>query len=240
MRSIVKPILPSPGRLWVLNTAFARTVPSGFRSGDTYPTGTGLGGFVIPDIPLYVQFAFVCVGVLSHVTVKLDSFTRGPPDLSSADNSKSLPVAVTFVSVHDDVPPPKVIPGFETCWAVALAGPPIAQWPWGGTSTAVNDAEPISAAPGGGEDAAEPAEAARPVTTKAVTIMLRISLSSSPPESGRAGGSSTLEYPPGGDVRCARNLRSPFRGSRTTRWVTVAGVMFVTVSAGQRVNDRAA
>jgi hypothetical protein len=117
--------------------------------------------------------------------VKLDSLTRGPPARSSAASSKSLPVAVTFVSVHDDVPPPKVIPGFETTWAVALAGPPIAQWPWGGISAVVNEAEPISAVPGCAAEAAEVAVTARLVTTTAVTIVLRISLSSSPPGSGR-------------------------------------------------------
>ncbi|MER6790575.1 hypothetical protein [Amycolatopsis mediterranei] len=239
MRNIVKPTLPSPGTSWMLNTAFARTVPSDFRSGDTYPTGTGFGGFAIPDIPPNVQFALVCVDALSHVTVKLASFTRGPPALTSADSSKSLPVAVTFVSVHDDVPPPKVIPGFDTRSAEPADGPPIAQGAWGGTSTAVNEAEPMLATPGCGE-ADEGEEAARPVTTKAVTIVLRISRPPRLRGSGRGGSSSTPEYPPGGDVRCARNLRSPFRGSGTTRWVTVGGVMFVTVSAGQRVNDRAA
>ncbi|MBE8517645.1 hypothetical protein ILP97_09030 [Amycolatopsis sp. H6(2020)] len=133
MRNIVKPMLPSPGRVWMLNTAFARTVPSDFRRGDTYPTGTGLGGFGIPDSPLYVQFAFVCVCVPTHVTVKLDSFTRGPPALTRADSSKFRPVAVDVVDgggdvvVQDDVPPPKVMPGFETGWAVALVGPLIEQ-----------------------------------------------------------------------------------------------------------------
>ena len=136
MRSIVKAMLPSPGRVWLLNTAFARTVPSDFRRGDTYPTGTGLGGFVIPDSPLYVHVAFVCVWVAVHVTVKLDSFTRGPPALTNADSSKFLPVAVDVVDVasvfgsvtvvvQDEVPPPNVIPGFETIWAVALVGPSI-------------------------------------------------------------------------------------------------------------------
>ncbi|WP_206790951.1 hypothetical protein [Amycolatopsis sp. MtRt-6] len=132
IRSIVKPMLPSPGRLWMLNTAFASAVPSAFRIGDTYPTGTGFGGFVIPDIPPYDQFALVWLCVPEHVTVKLASFTRGPPALTSADSSKFFPVAVEevdvgFGEVHDDVPPPNVTPGFATTWAVALVGPLIEQ-----------------------------------------------------------------------------------------------------------------
>jgi len=227
MRSIVMPILPSPGSSWTLNTAFARTVPSDFRRGDTYPTGTGLGGFVIPDIPPNVQLALVCVCVPSHVTVKLDSFTRGPPALTNADSSKFLPVAVDFVDVGDlvqeDSPPPKVMPGFETAGAVALVGPSIEQCPWAGTVTVepafVNDAEPMSATPGCvAAEAGEAAEATTAVTTNAVTIVLRICSSSTsgaqpcsaalprlnirPPETSVAPGISDHPFedhePPGG------------------------------------------
>ena len=35
MRSIVRPMLPSPGRFWMLNTALASTVPFDFLIGDT-------------------------------------------------------------------------------------------------------------------------------------------------------------------------------------------------------------
>src|SRR3569833_1060722 len=122
LRSIVNPMLPSPGRFWVLNTAFASTVP-------------------------------------------FDSLIRGPPALTSADSSKSLPVAVDLVVVasvsgsvtvvvHDEVPPPKVMLVFVTFWAVALVGPSTEHLPWTGTliatSPLVNSAEPIWATPGCG------------------------------------------------------------------------------------------
>ncbi|MEV6831556.1 hypothetical protein [Amycolatopsis sp. NPDC051102] len=240
MRNIVRPALPSPGSRWMLNTAFARAVPSGFLICDTYDAGTGLGGFGMPDRPSYVQFALVCVRVAVHVTVNVDSFTRGPPAGTSADSSKFLPVAVNDDGLHEDVPPPNVMPGRETSWAVVVAGPSSEHVPWGGTSTVtpalVNEAEPMLAMPGAWAACAG-ATAANEST--AVTIVVRIPLSSSPPESGLGGRSSSAEYPPAGDVRCARNLRSPFRGSGTTREVMVGGVMFVTVSAGQRVNDDA-
>ncbi|MGW4057322.1 hypothetical protein ACWEGE_03545 [Amycolatopsis sp. NPDC004747] len=238
MRSIVNSTLPSPGTPWLLNTAFASTVPSAVRTGDTYPTGTGLGGFAIPDNPPYVQLALVCVCVPSHVTVQLDNLTRGPPAGTKAVSSKFLPVAVDLVEfgsvfVQDDVPPPNVMPGFESVGAVADVGPSIEQRPWAGTVTVepsfVNDAEPMSATPGA--VAADAGEAATAVTTTAVTIVLRICSSSTsraslprlnirPPETSVAPGISDHPFgdrePPGG------------------------GVMFVTVSAGQRVNDRAA
>lgn len=175
----------------MLNTAFASTVPSDLRIGDTYPTGTGFGGFVIPDIPPYDQFALVCVCVPSHVTVKLDSFTRGPPALTNAESSKFLPVAVDEVDVavvvQDAVPPPKVMPGFETGWAVACVGPFSEHCPCVGTSTVVpalvNDADPMLATPGWG--AAEAGEATKGAANAAarvvVTIVVRMSLSSRRP-----------------------------------------------------------
>src|SRR3954447_20565835 len=117
-------------------------------------------------MPPNVQFAFVCVWVAVQVTVNVDSLMRGPPVLTSADSSNPLPVAVDVVVValvfgsvtvvvQDDVPPPKVIPGFDTCWAVVLVGPPTEQWPCIGTLIVVpafvNSAEPMFATPGCGD-----------------------------------------------------------------------------------------
>ena len=85
-------------------------------------------------MPPYVQPAFVCVWVAVQVTLNVDSLIRGPPALTSADSSKFLPVAVDVVVVasvsgsvtvvvQDDVPPPNVMPVFDTDWAVAVVGP---------------------------------------------------------------------------------------------------------------------
>ncbi|MEU7784054.1 MULTISPECIES: hypothetical protein [unclassified Amycolatopsis] len=205
MRNIVNPMLPSPGRFWMLNTAFASTVPFDFLIGDTYPTGTGLGGFAIPDIPPNDQFAFVCVWVAVHFTVNVDSLTRGPPALTRAESSKFLPVAVEVVDVasvfgsvtvvvQDDVPPPKVIPVFWTTWAVAVVGPSTEHLPWVGTvmvePALVNSAEPMVATPGCGPARAGVAVAASPATNNSVparaVVVVRMSLSSLP--TGRAAG----------------------------------------------------
>ncbi|WP_156081307.1 hypothetical protein [Amycolatopsis vancoresmycina] len=198
MRNIVNSMLPSPGRVWTLNTAFANVVPSVFRIGDTYDGGTGLGGFGMPDRPPYVQFAFVCVCVAVHVTVYVDSFTLGPPAGTKADSSKFFPAAVevaeVVVVVHDDVPPPNVMPGRDTASAVAVVGPSIEHAACGGIATFVNDAEPMFATPGFGSAAA--GNAAKPVTTTAMTIALRIQCPPRPAERCRTAAPPRLDIRP--------------------------------------------
>ncbi|WP_308678114.1 hypothetical protein [Amycolatopsis sp. A133] len=142
--------------------------------------------------------------------MKLDSLTLGPPALVNADSSKFLPVAVDLAVVHDDVPPPKVMPGLETASAVALVGPAIEQAPWGGTSifepSFVNSAHPMFAIPGKPTEAAEAGETAevtRPVTAKAVTMVLRISLS---PRRRRAAVLAAL---PGLNIRSPETCVAP-------------------------------
>lgn len=128
--------------------------------------------------------------------MNVDSLIRGPPALTSADSSKFLPVAVDVVVVadvfgsvtvvaQDEVPPPNVIPFFDTVWAVAVFGPLTEHWPCTGTlivaSPFVNSAEPIWATPGcgaacAGTPTASPATNSVPASPARLAIVLRMSL----------------------------------------------------------------
>src|SRR6266496_916208 len=213
IRSIVSPMLPSPGRFWMLNTALASTVPFDLVIGFVYIGGTCAGRPLIPVIPPKVQLAFVWVCVAVQVTLNVASLIRGPPALTSADSSKFLPVAVDVVVVasvsgsvtvvmHDDVPPPKVTPVLVTTSAVALVGPSIEQWPWVGTMIVEPDlvkfAEPMFATPGWGsawagtEAAQSPANNSVPTSAARLALMLRMTLSSLlTGRAARIGSSST-------------------------------------------------
>src|SRR3954470_7019938 len=183
----------------------------------------------MPDMPPSFQFAFVCGCGAVQVTLCGDSLIRGPPALTSADSSKSLPVAVDLVDVasvsgsvtvvvHDDVPPPKVMPVFVTFWAVALVGPSTEHLPWTGTliatSPLVNSAEPIWATPGcgaacaGAAVTASPAKISVPASAPRLAMVLR--MSRPPCRPGRATLFLELNIRPPGTSVAPETADHPF------------------------------
>ena len=92
------------------------------------------------------------------------------------------------IVVHEEVPPPKVMPDLTTTCAVALVGPATEQWPCVGTATCVplfvKSAEPMFAIPGcgaacaGATPAARPASNSVPASPARLAMVLRIALPS--------------------------------------------------------------